>query len=43
MKKVYEEPKLIIELFPGQDIVTFSGGGYGGDEDDEPIIINNDQ
>ncbi len=33
MKKTYEEPKIIIELFPGQDIVTFSGGSGGGSDD----------
>ncbi len=40
MKKPYEEPKIIIEFFLGQDIVTFSGGSNPGGEDDwgdEPI------
>lgn len=39
MKKPYEEPVLVIELFEGPDIIAFSWGGGGGYEDD-PIIIN---
>ncbi len=41
MKKPYEDPVLIIELFPGQDIIAFSMGGGSGDEggdDEEPSI-----
>ena len=32
MKKPYEEPVLVIELFEGPDIIAFSIGGGGGDE-----------
>ncbi len=38
MKKPYEKPKIVIELFDGMDIITFSGGSYpGDDEPEEPI------
>ncbi len=37
MKKPYEDPVLIIEIFPGPDIIAFSWGGGGGDE---PIVFN---
>ena len=37
MKKPYEEPLVIIELFPEQDIVTFSGGTTPEDPED-PVI-----
>lgn len=40
MKKPYEEPVLIIELFEGPDIIAFSGG-EGGDDEEDPIIIIN--
>lgn len=33
MKQDYEKPKIIIEFFPGHDIVTFSGGGNPGGGD----------
>ncbi len=43
MKKTYDEPEILIELFPGQDVITGSGfGGGGGNNDDnpdDPIII----
>ena len=32
MKKPYEEPVLIIELFDGPDIIAHSMGGGGSDE-----------
>ena len=42
MKKPYEDPALIIELFPGPDIIAFSAGhggeGGNGDDEDEPIL-----
>lgn len=33
MKKLYEPPEIMIELFLGQDIVAFSGGNNPGGED----------
>ena len=47
MKKPYEGPKMIIELFLGHDIITWSGGGNPGgeggwDDDDDNPIGNND-
>ena len=38
MKKPYEEPTIVIEYFPGQDIITFSIGETGGDEGDDETI-----
>ncbi len=42
MKELYEKPKIIIELFYGQDIVTFSGDINPEDPDpgDDPIITS---
>ena len=40
MKKPYEDPVLIIEIFPGPDIIAFSGGEGG--EDDPPVIFDDD-
>ena len=38
MKKDYEKPKIIIEFFPGQDIITFSGGD-NPEYPEDPIIV----
>ena len=39
MKKPYEDPEIIIEFFPAEDVIVCSWGGEGGgDEPDDPII-----
>lgn len=37
MAKPYEEPKIDIVFFAGQDIITFSIGGGEGYEEDDPL------
>ena len=31
MKKPFEEPVIVIEFFSETDVITTSGGGFGGD------------
>ena len=39
MKKEYKEPKIVIELFPGQDVIACSDwGGEGGGEEGEGTL-----
>ncbi len=40
MKKTYEEPRLLIDLFPGQDVIVCSWGEDPEDPDD-PIFNSN--
>ena len=40
MKKEYEEPIIIIELFPGQDIIVCSMGTNPEDPGDDPITFD---
>ena len=41
MKKTYEEPEIVIELFSGEDVIVCSDWGGGGDGgEDDPIVIN---
>lgn len=38
MKKPYEEPEVVIELFPGEDVIICSI--IEEPEDPDPIVIN---
>lgn len=41
MKKPYEAPELVIELFTGRDVIVCSWGEeLPGDDDLDPIIID---